>query len=79
MNLTSVRAKMVCNSTGESGQNIDRVNLGAVYSNDKSENADFATATPWGSCTLGIDRNVPAASFFKPGKKYYITFTEAPD
>jgi hypothetical protein len=79
--ITAVRAKMVCNGTGNvvTDGRVSRVDLGAVYSNDKSENADFATATPWGSCTMGIDSGVPAASFFKPGKKYYVTFTEAPD
>lgn len=79
MNTTSVRAKMVCNFTQDSGNNVRKVNLGAVYSNDKSENADFSIATPWGTCEMGITGDVPAASFFKPGKKYYLNFTEAPD
>jgi hypothetical protein len=81
MDITSVRAKMVCNSTAAptpSGA-VTRVDLGCVYSNDKTENADFTKYTPWGSCAMGIDSDAAAATFFKPGKKYYVTFTEAPD
>jgi hypothetical protein len=81
MTITSVRAKMVCNSTSQptpSGA-VTRVDLGCVYSNDQSENADFTKYTPWGSCQMGIDAEAAAAMFFEPGKKYYVTFTAAPD
>lgn len=80
--ITSVRAKMVCNTlfgADQNGRGVSKVALGAVYSNDQSENADFTKYTPWGSCEMGITEDTPAASFFKPGKKYYVTFTEAPD
>lgn len=79
--LTAVRAKMVCNSLGESPSGvISKVSLGCVYSNaDSTENANFTKYTPWGSCELGIDADAPAAQFFKPGKRYYVQFTEAPD
>jgi hypothetical protein len=43
-----------------------------------SENAIFGKATPWGETVMGI-ANPAAVRFFKPGKKYYVTFTEAPD
>lgn len=81
MSLTSVRAKMTCNGLGENPSGtISKVNFGCVYSDkDKTENANFTKYTPWGSCELGIDADAPAASFFKPGKNYYVTFTEAPD
>lgn len=79
--LTAVRAKMVCHGVAPTaGINTSKVNLGCVYSDkDKTENANFTKYTPWGSCELGIDSDAPAASFFQPGKRYYVTFTEAPD
>lgn len=80
--LTAVRAKMECRGLGQSSPSgaITRVDLGCVYSDkDKTENAKFTKYTPWGSCEMGIDADAPAAEFFKPGKKYYVTFTEAPD
>lgn len=80
--ITAVRAKMTCNNLGQSspGGAVNKVELGCVYSAaDATENANFTKYTPWGGCTLGIDADAPAASFFKPGKKYYVTFTEAPD
>lgn len=79
--IDSVRCKMTCNDLGQATPEgaVTKVQLGAVYSSDLSENGDFARATPWGTCVMGIDQNMAAASFFKPGKKYYITFTEAPD
>lgn len=83
MSITSVRAKMVCNTlfgADVTGRGVSKVSLGAVYSsNEASENADFTKYTPYGCCELGISADAPAAEFFKPGKKYYVTFTEAPD
>jgi hypothetical protein len=81
MSITAVRAKMTCHGLGENPSgNVSKVNLGCVYSNkDATENANFTKYTPWGNCELGIDADAPAASFFKPGKHYYVTFTEAPD
>lgn len=61
-----------------------QISLGAVYENadyekrEQSENAIFGMATPCGSVQLSI-ANPDAAAFFKPGKKYYVDFTEAPD
>lgn len=82
MTLSSVRAKMVCNNLGQStpGGAVTKVSLGCVYSAaDATENANFTKYTPWGSCEMGIDADAPAAAFFQPGKRYYVTFTEAPD
>lgn len=79
--LGAVVAKMQCSTleTHEyaSGSN-KKVQLGAVCGRD-GENAHFAKYTPSGSCWMNIDSSAPAAAFFKPGKKYYVTFTEAPD
>lgn len=80
--LTAVRAKMQCRDTGQGSPSgaVTKVQLGCVYSSkDATENANFTRYTPWGSCEMGIDADAPAASFFKPGKNYYVTFTEAPD
>jgi len=55
-----------------------KVKLGAIYGKE-GENKDFADATPSGECWMQISDGRPAAEYFKPGKKYYVTFTEAPD
>lgn len=77
-----VRAKMVCNHMDAqdfgNGMVYRKVFLGAVYGKE-GENAGFAKATPSGECWLQIDAGMPAAEWFKPGKRYYLTFTEAPD
>lgn len=80
--LTAVRAKMTCHGMAPThpNSNTSKVEMGCVYSaTDATENANFTKYTPWGNCTMGIDTDAPAAEFFKPGKKYYVTFTEAPD
>lgn len=55
-----------------------KVRLGAVYGKE-GENKDFADATPSGECWMQISDGRPALDFFKPGKRYYVTFTEAAD
>ena len=80
--IEAVRAKMSCNSV-ETSQYSEtckshKVNLGAVYGKE-GENKDFADATPSGACWMQINDGRPAKDFFKPGKTYYVTFTEAPD
>lgn len=79
--IDKVIAKMVCNTLGTTQYAFGsqtKVTLGAVYS-ASGENKDFCNATPSGECWMQISDGMPAASFFKPGKKYYVTFTEAPD
>jgi hypothetical protein len=77
------------NTTGKEGianggdYGTCKVSFGAVWegSTEKqqaSENAVFGKWTPSGSISLSL-ANPAAADFFKPGKKYYVTFTEAPD
>jgi len=76
--ITTVRAKVRCEDLQEKYGNME-VTLTAVHS-ETGENADFTAATPYGTVRLGIypvDR--PAAAFFKPGKTYYLDFTEAPE
>lgn len=82
----SVVAKMqcgVCPQGNEITEQTQSVSFGAVWQADegervKPENAIFGNATPWGSIQMGI-ANPTAKEFFKPGKSYYVTFTEAPD
>lgn len=80
----SVVCKMQCHAVpSEITDQPQAVRLGAVYEPDEGkrqlpENAVFGKATPWGEMTMGI-ANPAAKEFFKAGKKYYITLTEAPD
>lgn len=80
--LGAVVAKMQCQAieVREYSNNWKqtKVELGAVCSNT-GENKAFTDATPSGACWMNISPGYPAAQFFKPGKKYYVTFTEAPD
>lgn len=53
--------------------------LTAVYGGStNAEDNTYARATPSGKAELQID-NDAAKGFFKPGKKYYVDFTEAAD
>jgi len=70
-------------SYGEDNEAVKKVRLGAVYEGSAekqaaSENAIFGKYTPWGECVMGIT-NPAALKFFQAGKKYYVTFTEAPE
>lgn len=76
----AVVAKMQCNSV-ETTQYSEtytqhKVRLGAVCGKE-GENAAFTKFTPAGECWMSIEKGCAAASFFKPGKKYYVHFTEA--
>lgn len=82
-----VVCKMQCNEVPPEGHldddSVQPVGLGCVYESDQGkrelpENAVFGKYTPWGSFRAGIG-NPAAKKFFKPGKKYFVTFTEAPD
>ena len=75
--LGAVRAKMQCASI-EQWPSTSKVKMSAVYS-QTGENKDFCDATPSGECWMQITSARPASKFFVPGKKYYVTFTEAPE
>jgi hypothetical protein len=47
-----------------------------VYTGDKGENQKFWSATPSGKLEMQV-MNQPAGEMFKPGKSYYLDFTEA--
>ena len=74
-----IRAKFRCDLVSKTAY-YESVELCAVGPNNgevlNSENASFAKATPNGSLKMTID-NPDAQGFFKPGKSYYLDFTEA--
>lgn len=81
----AVRAYFGCNAIetfqySEHQPPTTKVRFGALYG-DKSGSLskEYSDATPSGECWMMISPGRPAAKFFKPGKKYFLTFTEAPD
>lgn len=71
-----MRAKFRCNSVQDFGQGGETSALGAVVDDGTPENERYHTATPSGSLTLSVS-NPSVRGFFKPGKSYYLDFTEA--
>lgn len=84
--LDKVVAKMQCHVNQpqpNSAEGFHSLRLGAVYAGyekdkENGENAVFGKWTPFAECNMAI-ANPAANAFFKEGKKYYVTFTEAPD
>lgn len=80
-----LRTKWTCTEVVDYGNlyggSQKRAKLNTVYSNEKnSEDNQFSNATPSGDCQQVITNpNEDVQSFFKPGKKYYATWEEAPD
>ena len=73
--MQTVRAKFVCQSVEDFGS-MKKAKLVAVYGT-REENKDFTDATPSGTLEIMINGEVPASEFFKPGKQYYLDFTES--
>lgn len=71
-----MRAKFSVQSVTEFGYGNKEAHLVAVY-DGSSENNQFAEATPSGEMKIQIDKNAHAKDFLKPGKEYYLDFTEA--
>lgn len=79
-----MRAKFYCDlvedqKTKDGEKYAEEVTLSAVCleEDDKvEENKRFNAATPWADMKMGID-NPGAFGFFKPGKCYYLDFSEA--
>lgn len=69
-----VRAKFVCKRVEEDEFN-KRIHCEAVHSLE-GENADFVKATPSGNLEMMLDLDSKASEVFKPGKEYYLDFTE---
>ena len=70
----SVRAKFRVISVEDFGY-TKKVKLSPVQADDIPENQKFHKYTPSGSLEMSID-NPPAADQFKPGKDFYVDFTE---
>lgn len=73
--IDKVRAKFRCNSVTDYGGQKS-INMTAIGGRE-GENAHFAKATPSGTLQMNIDADVPASDYFKPGKDYYLEFSEA--
>ena len=79
--MDSVVAKMNCYyvQTQDNGRGLQhKVYLGVDLDNGGGSQ-DFAAGIANGECWMNISTGRPAMGFFKPDKKYFITFTEAPD
>ena len=84
--LDKVVAKMQCHSNQEqpnSAEGFHSLRFGACYAGyekdkEAGENAVFGKYTPFAECNMSVC-NPAANEFFKEGKKYYVTFTEAPE
>lgn len=70
-----MRAKFLCDSV-MSYPGSQEAALSPVVSTDNLEDQDFNDATPSGSLIMLIS-NPKAQTYFKPGKSYYLDFTEA--
>lgn len=70
-----VRAKFMVQFVQDYGT-WQKVALSAQYSSSKEDN-QFAAATPSGTLEMTIS-NPAVFGFLKPGKQYYLEFTEAP-
>jgi hypothetical protein len=84
--LDRVVAKMQCHQNSaqpNSAEGFNSLRFGAVYAGyekdkENGENAIFGKYTPFAECQMSVC-NPAANEFFREGKKYYVTFTEAPD
>lgn len=72
----SVRAKFTVRAVKMYSNNFGEVELVALHDTSTPENQRFTKATPNGTLTMSID-NPPALEQFKPGKTFYVDFTEA--
>ena len=76
---TAVRAKFKCSHITNYEQS-QTAHLEAVYDpNSEGENSDFTKFTPFGRLEISIDKIAPAHAFYKPGRFYYLDFSEAPE
>ncbi len=73
-----MRAKVQV-ETVNSSRYSDEVTMTAVYTNDKNkEDNTFSEATPNASFKMTIS-NKALHGKIRPGQKFYVDFTEAPD
>lgn len=70
-----MRAKFICDSVTNNRYPGQEAKLSAVMGQE-GENKDFNEATPAANLSIMID-NPKAKDYFKPGKEYYLDFSEA--
>lgn len=70
----SVRAKIFVQQVTDNGYS-EQTKMSGVFSGTPEDNT-FSSPTPCLSIDMTVD-NPNAKGFFKPGKKYYVDFTEA--
>lgn len=76
-----MRSKFQTQSVTDFGYGSKQVKLCAVYAISEERNKEdnqFSKATPSGTIEMMISAE-GALDFIKPGKKYYVDFTEAED
>jgi hypothetical protein len=73
-----VRAKFKVESNTHLENNLHKIILRAVYGKDdpNHENTKFFNYTPNGLIDIGIVKG-EAGAYFKPGREYYVDFTDA--
>lgn len=71
-----VKAKFKCDSSTAVEGDQHNVQFSAVVDGSE-ENKSFSRWTPAASLEMLISDETPAATFFKPGSEYYLTFEEA--
>lgn len=76
--METIRAKFSVESVTEFSYGDKKATLRAIYSNGKPEDNQFAKATPSGTIEITVD-NPDTRDFLKPGKSYYVDFTQAPE
>lgn len=72
----SVRAKFRVSHVTDYGNDLKQVCLEAVYDDGIPENQRFSKHTPSGKIEISMT-NPAASDQFKPGKSFYLVFTEA--
>lgn len=72
------RAKFYVTSVTLLGNSNQRVALNAMYDDGIPENKRFNQASPTGEMSILVS-NPALAGKFRPGQRFYLDFTEAPD
>ena len=71
-----VRAKFVCTRLEDNEGDAITVHLSACIEGSP-ENKEFCKYTPYGSLSLGIDKDAEALNLFLQGEEYYLDFVKA--
>ncbi|MFZ2635550.1 MAG: hypothetical protein WAX33_04340 [Rectinemataceae bacterium] len=71
-----IRAKFCVQSVTDYGNNYGNIKMIAECDRSIPENARFVQATPHGELEIGVT-NPAVLEQMKPGKKFYLDFTEA--